>query len=237
MQLACSMTLQRCILHGCWGRPMNDLVQLDLAHLPATFDVFTKSLPTAQPPAGRRRGTSPATSASTASPRTSAPLRASWAVSWLLSTAARAGVAAWAVLRVLADLRCLGCGFYSINKVVQLPTSHPADVEQTDIHIAQVLVLLHSLGWGGVSKHGFSHAVGAGSHLKSCREALTQRSCPCLSPFITFLTQTTVAEALAFSAHLRLPTTVDAATRHAFVEEVRRRGWRKAQCLAPAVLG
>lgn len=33
--------------------------------------------------------------------------------------------------------------------------------------------------------------------------------------------QTTVAEALAFSAHLRLPTTVDAATRHAFVEEVR----------------
>ena len=48
--------------------------------------------------------------------------------------------------------------------------------------------------------------------------------------------QTTVAEALAFSAHLRLPTTVDAATRHAFVEEVRRQGWWKVRCMAPAVL-
>lgn len=36
----------------------------------------------------------------------------------------------------------------------------------------------------------------------------------CLQP------QTTVEEACAFSAHLRLPTSVDPATRTAFVEEV-----------------
>jgi len=34
------------------------------------------------------------------------------------------------------------------------------------------------------------------------------------------LPQTTVEEACHFSAHLRLPTTVDAKTRAAFVEEV-----------------
>ena len=61
-----------------------------------------------------------------------------------------------------------------------------------------------------------------------CQQLLGTSVCLCSAfiamhaphPFLPPSAQTTVAEALAFSAHLRLPTTVDATTRHAFVEEV-----------------
>lgn len=50
--------------------------------------------------------------------------------------------------------------------------------------------------------------------------------CPCLHPcrYVeqtdVHMPQTTVSEACHFSARLRLPTSVDAATRQTFVEEV-----------------
>ena len=59
----------------------------------------------------------------------------------------------------------------------------------------------------------------------AARNGLAPPSPPPLSPQTDIhVPQTTVEEALAFSAHLRLPATVEADTRHAFVEEVRAGG-------------